>query len=451
MEEEKIFVVAGLGFGDEGKGSIVEFLTKRYDARFILRYNGGPQAAHYVVDSSGYLHCFAQYGSGTFSGARTYLSEKMLVDPVRLGHEANSLAKKGVKQPLHFVTIDPDCLIVTPFHSVVNQMLEISRGDKKHGSCGFGVGEAVKDGRNYGEMALRAKDLSDPETLRTKLDFLWRMKIDIAEQIVSNKPENSKLQELLGNLKDEKYVGRLASFYYRFSKALKIDKKKGTEISGNIICEGAQGILLDEKRGFYPHITHSCTTFGNTEELIESMGLQGKIVKIGVIRAYASRHGVGPFVTYNKWLTKTIPDEHNITNEWQGEFRIGWFDLVATKYSLEVAGGVDLIAMTNLDRINFEKIKVCVGYKYTGKGRKILRRFFDLSRDGKVITRIKIPKKATKKHQEKLTKLLSMCKPVFRKVEYGEYIRYLEEELNVKIGIVSYGPMAEDKIELRPL
>lgn len=451
MEERKIFIVAGLGFGDEGKGTITDFLSKLYNAKLVCRYNGGPQAAHYVRRSNGILHCFAQYGSGTFWGAKTYISEKMLVDPIKLGYEANALGNKGIKHPLWVITIDPDCLVVTPFHRIVNQMLELSRGGKRRGSCGFGVGEAVNDGRNYGEMALRMKDLSDKETLRTKLDFLWRIKMDIAQQIANEHRESIPIDGLLYELEDKEWVEKLVLYYYRFAKAVKIAKVSGEEISGNIIFEGAQGILLDEERGFYPHITRSRTTFKNAEDLIGSMGLRGRTVKIGVIRAYATRHGAGPFVTYVKRLSRLMPDTHNATNNWQGEFRIGWFDLVATRYALEVAGGVDFVAMTNLDRISFEKIKVCVGYKYIGRGRRILEQYFDLSEDGKVITGIKMPATATREHQEKLTKFLAMCRPVYRKVHKAEYIKYLEKELNVKIAIISNGPTAEDKIELLPL
>ena len=451
MEDRKIFIVAGLGFGDEGKGTITDFLSKIYDAKLVCRYNGGPQAAHYVKRNDGILHCFAQYGSGTFWGARTYLCEKVLIDPVRFGDETIALQYKGVRHPLWLVTVDPDCLVVTPLHSIVNRMLELSRGKKKHGSCGFGVGEAVNDGRNYGEIALRMRDLLNKETLWTKLDFLWRMKIDIAEQIASEHKENSAIMELLKELKDKNNVERLASFYYKVAKGLIIKKISDEEISGNIIFEGAQGVLLDEERGFCPHITHSRTTFENATEIIKSMGLSGKIIKIGVIRVYATRHGAGPFVTYDAGLSKKIPEIYNTINTWQGEFRIGWFDLVATRYAIEVAGGVDLVAMTNLDRMKFKKVKVCVGYRYAGKDRKLLNQFFDLSEDEKIITRIKKPEKATKKHQERLTKFLKKCEPVYRKVDKTEYIKYLEKELNVKIGIVSYGPTAEDKIELKPL
>lgn len=451
MKDGIILILAGMGFGDEGKGTITDFLSKKYNAKLVCRYNGGPQAAHYVVKQDRTLHCFAQYGSGTFWGARTYVSEKMLVDPIKMGYEANALGFKGIKHPLWFITIDPDCLVVTPFHRIVNQMLELSRGEKRRGSCGFGVGEAVNDGRNYGEMALRMKDLSDKENLRTKLDFLWRMKMDIAQQIANEHRESVPIDGLLYELEDKEWVEKLVLYYYRFAKAVKIAKVSGEEISGNVIFEGAQGILLDEERGFYPHVTHSCTTFKNAEDLIGSMGLQGRIIKIGVIRAYATRHGAGPFVTYVKRLSGLMPDMHNATNKWQGEFRIGWFDLVATRYALEVAGGVDFVAMTNLDQISSGKIKVCVGYKYFGRGRRILEQVFDLSEDGKVITGIKAPKIATREHQEKLTQLLKMCKPVYQKVNKAEYIEYLEKELNVKIAIISNGPTAEDKIELKPL
>lgn len=451
MEDGIILILAGMGFGDEGKGTITDFLSKKYNAKLVCRYNGGPQAAHYVVKQDRIFHCFAQYGSGTFWGARTYVSEKMLVDPIKLGYEANALGFKGIKHPLWVITIDPDCLVVTPFHRIVNQMLELSRGVERRGSCGFGVGEAVNDGRNYKEMALRMKDFSDKETLRTKLDFLWRMKMDIAQQIANEHRENVPIGGLLYELEDTEWVEKLVLYYYRFAKAVKIAKVSGEEISGNIIFEGAQGVLLDEERGFHPHITRSRTTFKNAEDLIGSMGLQGRIIKIGVIRAYATRHGAGPFVTYVKRLSRLMPDTHNVTNKWQGEFRIGWFDLVTTRYALEVAGGVDFAAITNLDRMDFKEIKICVGYKYIGRGRRILEQYFDLSEDGKVIIGIKMPATATKEHQEKLTELLGMCRPVYRKVDKAEYIKYLEKELNVKIAIISNGPTAEDKTELRPL
>jgi len=457
MKEERIFIVAGLGFGDEGKGSVVDFLAKRYKVKLIIRHNGGSQAAHFVLTSDGILHCFSQFGSGTFAGARTYLSDKMLVDPIRLKDEANVLKKKGIKNPFKLISIDPDCLVITPFHGIINRMLEISRKGARHGSCGFGVGETVKDGRKFGQMALVARDFLNKKTLLFKLDYLWRAKIDIAEQLVDQHPNDAELSQLLKKLREDDYVERLASFYYNFAKksgvAIRHIKENALGSNGNIIFEGAQGVLLDEERGFYPHITHSRTTFKNAEEKIRNARSDKKTTRIAVIRAYSTRHGAGPFVAEDEWLTREIPDHNNLTNEWQGAFRIGWFDLVAAKYALQAAGKVDCVALTNFDRLNFEKIKVCEAYEYSGKIDGTLKEYFELEKinERSIITKIKFPSETSFEYQGRLAELLKLCKPVYREVEKRNYIRFLERELKINISIVSNGATAGDKIELRPL
>lgn len=459
MNDGLIFIIAGMTYGDEGKGTISEYLTWLYNAKYVVRYNGGPQAAHHVINKQNVLHCFAQFGSGTFAGAKTYLSDKMLIDPIRMVNEAITLEKKGIKDPLSLILIDPECLIVTPFHAIVNQMLEISRGEARHGSCGIGIGQTVEHERQCLDMAPRARDMFDKKILRRKLDFLWRAKIDIAEQIIDEHPDLSELGKRLKQLNRKGYVERLVSFYYNFAiesgAQIKRNERNVLNGSGNIIFEGAQGILLHEKRGFYPYVTYSDTTFQNADEMIRRSGCLKKIIKIGVIRAFCTRHGEGPFPTEDRWLGQQIMDMHNATNEWQGVFRIGWFDLITARYALETIGKIDHIALTNFDRLdNFEKIKVCHAYKYVGSSIDSLDQFFEheVKENGDIIIKkIKFPSETSIKHQTRLAKLLKLCEPIYKKVEKNKYIEYIEKELKVKISIISVGPKAADKIEVRPL
>lgn len=459
METDRIFIVVGLGYGDEGKGTITDYLVRRFNAKHVFRFNGGAQAAHFVVAPNGVLHCFSQFGSGTLAGAGTVLTSKMLVDPIRMMNEAVALEEKGVANSLNHIVIDPNCLIITPFHGIINQMLEISRGETRHGSCGVGVGETVKDGRYLGKMALMAGDMFDKKVLLNKLDFLLRIKIDLAEQIVVEHPDKTELAEYLKKLKQKRYIEKLISVYYNFAtkSGIRIKHVYRSMLASedNIIFEGAQGVLLDEDRGFYPYITHSRTTFKNADELISNFGSSKEVIKIGVMRAYATRHGQGPFVTEDEWLGKQIPDIHNGANEWQGVFKIGWFDLLAAWYALEAAGRIDCIALTNFDRLNdFKKIKVCHAYKYDGAADESLEQFFDYEKEsnGKIIIKkIKFPSVTSLEYQSRLAELLKLCKPIYRSIEKSEYARFLEEELKTKISIISVGPKATEKIEVKPL
>jgi adenylosuccinate synthase len=121
-------------------------------------------------------------------------------------------------------------------------------------------------------------------------------------------------------------------------------------------------VLLDQEWGFFPHVTRSTTTFANAETLLEDAGFRGEKRRIGLLRAYGTRHGAGPFPTETDTLA--VAPCHNAVNPWQGEFRTGWFDAVTARYALDVVGGVDLLALTNVDRlIGLEGLKAAVAYR----------------------------------------------------------------------------------------
>jgi len=439
-----MFFVVGLGYGDEGKGSIIDFLTDQVGSKNIVRYNGGPQSAHHVVHN-GRTHCFSQFGSSFNSDVNTYLSKHMLVDLIPLAIEEYELRQKGITNTYERLYVDSSCILITPMQRIVGQMRELSNN---YGSCGMGIGETVRDRG----ISLRISDLQNIKTLHIKLDFLWRYKLDHAEQLVEDNPNNQEIQSLYRKIIDVRLVRRLFDAYQYIGDRLHITSDY--DISSQSIFEGAQGVLLDIEYGFSPYVTKTNTTFDNAYTLVSKCN---KIKRLGVLRAYSTRHGAGPFVSEDLKLTHRIPDLHNGTHEWQGKFRIGWLDILASRYALEVVGGVDNIALTNLDRLqDIRHIRVCTSYEYVGD--KNIDGFFDyeIIRGRKIIHKIRVQEKHNIRTQQELTSLLFECKPIyteFKNWDEYHYLSFLESDqgLATPISIVSKGPERKNKYVLKDI
>ena len=161
----KAIITVGLGFGDEGKGATVDYLTRSLKADLVVRYCGGAQAGHNVQLPDGRRHTFSQFGAGTLAGARTYLGPKMIINPATLVPEAEHLQSLGVSSPMKSLTTHPDCLLATTYHVAMNRLREFARGTNRHGSCGLGIGEARSYWLRYGQDAVVAEDLLDRPTL----------------------------------------------------------------------------------------------------------------------------------------------------------------------------------------------------------------------------------------------------------------------------------------------
>jgi adenylosuccinate synthase len=362
----RALVVAGLGFGDEGKGSTVDWLVGRTGAELVVRYNGGPQAAHHVVAEDGRVHCASQLGAGVLHpGVRTHLSRFMLVDPLALASEDAALRRIGVPDALLRLSIDPECIVVTPLHAIVNRIQETARGAARHGSCGRGVAQAQLDAERGAVPCIRVRDLFDRERLVRALELLRLVKLDVAEQIAIEQPNDAALASLLADLKRPDRPAALADAYGAILRAVTVTGRP--PLSETVVFEGAQGVLLDRDHGFWPHVTPSRATFENARALAFEWAKEASFVRIGVIRAYATRHGEGPFVTFDAELTRARPDEHNGDCAWQGSFRLGAFDAVATRYALDAAGGVDALVMTNLDRLaRLPSVRIATAYARGG-------------------------------------------------------------------------------------
>lgn len=335
------YIIVGLAFGDEGKGSMVNYLARLYGAAVVVRYNGGPQAAHNVVTLDGRHHTFAQFGSGSFAGARTHLSRFMLVEPFAMINEAEILSGKIGGDPFALLTADPLCPVITPYHWQLNRVRESARGANRHGSCGMGIGE-LRAGETRGVDNLLLGDLSDAQTTQRKL---CRIRDDIAAEADGSDSISRHYRELI--LRER--VDDLAEFYRNFAERVTIcdSDRLANLLRGCVsVFEGAQGVLLDEDFGFAPYNSWTKTTADNAREILDVTDVPHQT--IGVVRTYFTRHGPGPFVSE---YPVAVADRFNVWNQWQGPLRKGLFDIVALRYALECDGGVDEIALTHVDQI----------------------------------------------------------------------------------------------------
>lgn len=456
----KARLVIGLGFGDEGKGSVVDYLVRRTGSKLVVRFNGGSQAAHNVVDDRGVHHCFSQFGSGSFvPGVRTYLSRFVMVNPFNVLNEAAVLSAKIGEDPLPILMIDNHCPITTLFHSSINKMKELVSGSDRKGSCGKGVGETIKDAERLGEEMLFAGDLGDLEITYKKLKFIHSRKLDLAEQLVEQKPLLVRMPcyKFLKGMDNDSSLRQMAREYQVFALDSGVKIVQGSEYlpyalaESDVVFEGAQGVLLDVERGFWPYVTLSTTTFANALTVLEEAKFSGEVEKIGVIRAYANRHGPGPFPSRDKKLEAKIPDDHNIFNEWQRSFCVGWFDVPLARYALKACGGVDSLAITNLDRLSdVGSIKVVEAYGPKSKNSRMLKKFLSDNFDA-----LNWVHTTTPERQKCLGDILSICLPVTKIVaenvgrkNFQRYVNLLEEKLGKKASILSFGPRPSDKLKI---
>lgn len=433
-------IVCGLGFGDEGKGSIVDWLAHLLIRTLVIRYNGGYQAAHNVVRPSDTWHCFAQIGSGSFEDSRTYLSRHMLIEPSALLEEAVVLSRKAVPDILKRITIDPRVTIVTPGQKMMNQMAEIARGKSRLGSCGCGIGETVAD-RNRG-LAVFLSDVGTVE-LEKKLEELRRLKSSEAHHLCQLRPlpELEKTREYFEGRMD---VGAIVREYNRFLESdILLGGPACLQTDDALVFEGAQGTLLDPIHGFAPYVTKTRSDHHNAIRVWGEGQVADLPWKIGVLPAYFHRHGPGPLPTEDPDLTSGLSDTRNRDNQWQGTFRVGWFDAVLAKYALLLNGGMDFLALTKLDRLQqFEEIRVCTSYRYTGDLDNLrgLAEFESMGPDDVRVTGLKVS-------MESHTEIMSHCQPLdwvtFRGT--SDYIDGLEDLLGTPIGVISTGPTWEDK------
>ena len=346
-------VLVGAQWGDEGKGKIIDYLTDRVDV--VVRAQGGNNAGHTVI-VGGKKFVLHLIPSGILRKDKLcVIGNGVVVDPVSLVQEIRGLEKAGVAVGRN-LWLSETAHVVLPYHRLLDEQREVAKGKGKIGTTKRGIGPAYGD--KAARVGLRVGDLVDPKKLRTKLDARIR--------------ENNKVLQALGApTLDFNEVHRA---YAAAARRLKphvtntvvllhrlLDQKKG------MLFEGAQGTFLDIDHGTYPYVTSSNTTAGGA---CTGSGVPPHRVDevMGVMKAYTTRVGEGPFPTEDDQLGDHFPGMGREFGATTGRARrCGWFDAVATRYA-RMVNGIDTLAVTNLDGLDtLKSVKICVAYKLDGK------------------------------------------------------------------------------------
>lgn len=405
----KAIITVGLGFGDEGKGATVDYLTRARGAELVVRYCGGPQAGHNVQLSDGRRHTFSQLGAGCLAGAKTHLGPRMIISPATLVPEVDHLRSLGVADPYSGLSVHPQCLVSTAYHVWMNRLRETSRGGTRHGSCGLGVGETRNYWLRYGGDAIVARDLHDTTTLFAKLSLMRdRFLLEMQELANIDDRLSAMIHQTTPN--EESDVLRRASQDLRLQTSLPPCE--------TAIFEGSQGMLLDEWKGFHPYTTWSTVTpLHALEMLADEVDVETTV--IGITRAYATRHGAGPFPACCSEMSAAMTDLGNPSNDWQGDIRFGPLDLVLLEYAARLAE-VDGIVVNHLDEL---PTKPSMAVAYQG------------------IARLPAPHRLL--DQERLTERLETAIPIIRQVSEDGILDAVESI--APICGVSRGPCHVDR------
>jgi adenylosuccinate synthase len=417
----KVDVLLGLQWGDEGKGKVVDVLTPGYDV--VARFQGGPNAGH-TLEFEGQKYVLRSIPSGIFQGDKVnIIGNGVVLDPALFKTEAEALEAAGhnLKDRL---LISKKAHLIMPTHRILDAAYEAAKGEEKVGTTGKGIGPAYTDkvSRNglrvgdvlghFAEKYAQARQRHE-QTLKS-----LNVEHDLTE------PEKSWFEgiEYLKGFK-------LVDSEHEINKLLCEGKK--------ILCEGAQGTMLDVDFGSYPYVTSSntvcagaCTGLGIAPNRIGDV--------YGIFKAYCTRVGAGPFPTelFDKVGDQICTLGHEFGSVTGRKRRCGWIDLVALKYSIMINGVTKLIMMKSDVLDSFTTINACVAYKTDG--REIDYFPYDIN-DSVEPVYVELPGWETD-----MTKMKS--EDEFPE-EFNLYLTFLEEQLGVKIVIVSLGPDRAQTIE----
>lgn len=375
---KNIKVVIGANFGDEGKGLMTDYFAYNNSKNgIVIRFNGGSQAGHTVVTPESLRHVFSHFGSGTFVGLPTYLSDFFIINPMMFKKEYEGLDRKTIK-PVTY--INSDCLVTTPYDMLINQIAEITRDNKKHGSCGIGINETI---RRNDKLSIRYKDLNDIDTLIFQL-------VEIRDIYVSHRLKelgvNSISIEYMDLLKNDNIIVNYINDVKFMLNNSAIKSLNFLNSFDNIIFEGAQGLLLDQNSNFFPNVTPSNTGIKNVVKIIKDLKWENENIEIVYItRNYMTRHGAGSFPTEIKEKPfKNIIDLTNISNRYQGDLRFGILniDLLKDTINKDIENTKDLkykvsLAVTCLDQVDGEVEYIVNSRRMKGDINYLLSKLFD--------------------------------------------------------------------------
>lgn len=421
----KIDILLGLQWGDEGKGKVVDVLTPRYDA--VARFQGGPNAGH-TLEFDGKKYVLRSIPSGVFQhGQINIIGNGVVLDPILFRNEAEELASSGVDLR-KVLRLSRKAHLIMPTHRLLDAANENAKGKGKIGTTGKGIGPTYTDKtsrnglrlgdtlENFEEKYIAARD--------RHLEILKGMNWDVSTLAPLE-------QEWLDAVK---YIQtyEIVDSEFLVNDLIQAGKR--------VLCEGAQGTMLDVDFGSYPFVTSSntiaagaCTGLGVAPNKIGDV--------YGIFKAYCTRVGAGPFPT--ELFDETGKKIRDIGHEYGAvtgrERRCGWIDLVALKYAVMVNGVTKLIMMKSDVLDGFDEIKACTAYNIDGN----ITDRFPYSIDNP--ERVKPVYTTIAGWQTDLTKA---TKPADLPKAFTDYIKFIEEQLGVPVVIVSVGPDRSQTIEL---
>ncbi|MBE97977.1 MAG: adenylosuccinate synthase [Flammeovirgaceae bacterium] len=415
-------VLLGLQWGDEGKGKIVDYLAPKYD--FIARFQGGPNAGH-TLEFDGLKHVLHQIPSGIFrDNKHNIIGNGVVLDPVIFIDEIIQIEKKFNLDLIKILSISTRAQLISPVHRLLDKILEKNKGDSKIGSTLKGIGPTYQD--KIGRHGLRVG-----EVLSKNFNDKYAK-------------QKSYHDNFLDGHYDQSFVDEEKKFFESIKKLKKfkiVDTEylmnKNINRGKNILAEGAQGTLLDIDFGSYPFVTSSNTT---TAGACIGLGISpNKILNVfGIFKAYCTRVGAGPFPTelFDN-IGKKIASNGNEFGSTTGRARrCGWLDIPALKYSIMLNGVTELYMMKADVLSDFNEIKVCVGYNYNGE--KI--DYFPSSIESENISPIYKTFQGWTSKSNKAQKFEDLEK------NFQSYVRFIEDQVGVKINLISLGPVREQTI-----
>ena len=411
-------LLLGLQWGDEGKGKIVDVLTSKYD--IIARFQGGPNAGH-TLEFDGIKHVLRTIPSGIFhSNNINLIGNGVVIDPVVFKSEIDGLAKFNLDLKSKLF-ISRKAHLILPTHRLLDAASEIAKGKGKIGSTLKGIGPTYMDKTGRNGIRVGDIELEDfKERYRALADKHESMIAFYGVELQYNLAELEK--EFFEAIEDLKKLDFIDSEEY-LAQAQKTGK--------SILCEGAQGSLLDVDFGTYPFVTSSNTTAAGA---CTGLGIAPNKIKevYGIFKAYTTRVGSGPFPTEDFGNAGDVMA--SVGNEFGSvtgrKRRCGWLDLVALKYAIQINGVTQLMMMKGDVLSGFDTLKVATAYNY--KGEVIHHLPYNIEEEN--VTPIYTEFKGWKQDLTGLTTFDSLPK------ELKEYIEFIEKEVEVPIKSVSVGP-----------
>ncbi len=418
-------LILGVQWGDEGKGKIIDALSQNSD--MVIRFQGGNNAGHTVINPLGEfkLHLIP---AGIFNPkVKAVISNGVVLDLEVLSEEIDSLVKGGV-DPKGRLIISPRCNIILPYHKLLEGLNERIKGNSKTGSTGRGIGPVYADKVSYN--GIRLYDFLDKNKFKEKLEVQLKLKNAILKSFDIKPLKFDDIEKSLSHLR-KKLAPFIQEPFPIIQEALSKNKK--------VLLEGAQAVFLDNDWGTYPYVTASTIVSGG---ITGGAGIAPQHLSevIGVVKAYTTRVGAGPFPTEMnaKEDEKLRQLGHEFGATTGRSRRCGWLDLEMIKFAREL-NGITSLALTKIDILDtYREIKICVGYTLNGK--KV--RYFD--GDAYFLEKVK-PVYKTMPGWLSATKGITVYEKLPPKAK--NYISEIEKIAGVKISYISTGPSRKETIK----